>query len=97
MRVLLVPEARIELHEAVEWYARRAPEVAQRFLLEYRAVRGRVAEAPTRWPVLEDEVRRIVFHKFPYSLLYAIEGEQVVVLAVKHDRRHPDYWKRRRH
>ena len=38
------------------------------------------------------DIRRFVLNRFPYKLLYAIEGEVVVIVAVMHQHRHPEYW-----
>jgi len=46
-----------------------------------------------RWNEIEPGVRRVLLHKFPYALLYTVESNRVVVLVVKHHKRHPDYWR----
>jgi toxin ParE1/3/4 len=40
-------------------------------------------------------LRRILVHRFPYGLLYRIEGERIFVVAVAHVRRRPRYWRHR--
>ena len=39
--------------------------------------------------------RRILLRRFPFSIIYAIEVADIVVVAVAHQRRAPDYWKGR--
>ena len=95
MRVVLALEAREELREATQWYAERSAPVARRFVAAYRHARDLVAQSPERWPQLEGDIRRVGFSKFPYSLLYVVEQDRVLVLAVKHDRRRPGYWRGR--
>jgi len=37
--------------------------------------------------------RRAGVHKFPYSIIYAPKGDGIlVVMAIAHDRREPQYW-----
>ena len=96
MRVVLGPEARVELREATEWYAARSPDAARRFVAAYKHAKALIAGAPEQWGEVEPVVRRVLFDKFPYSLLYVVEQRRVVVLVVKHHRRHPDYWKDRK-
>jgi len=33
--------------------------------------------------------------RFPYSLFYLLDAGEVVVLAVEHQARHPERWKKR--
>lgn len=50
---------------------------------------------PKAWPIIENEIRRCQTQRFPYGLVYAKEGDEVIILAVMHLRRDPDYWKDR--
>ncbi len=34
--------------------------------------------------------------RFPFAILYRVEPERIVVVAVMHLRREPGYWRRRR-
>ncbi|MCX4244312.1 type II toxin-antitoxin system RelE/ParE family toxin [Paraliomyxa miuraensis] len=92
MRVVLVSEARLELREATEWYAARSLVTARRFVDEFKRVKGLVADAPMQWAEILPGVRRALFRKFPFALIYSVEGGRVRVLAVKHHKRRPLYW-----
>ena len=43
---------------------------------------------------------RYVFHpealKFPYGVLYAVEQDYILILAIMHCSREPNYWKNRK-
>jgi toxin ParE1/3/4 len=52
-------------------------------------------EAPERWVVLDQDVRRCLTKVFPYAVLYTIEQDCVLILAVMHCHREPGYWRRR--
>ena len=56
-----------------------------------------IAAAPLRWGVVEADVRRYLVRRFPYGIYYTVEPESVVIWAVKHLSRHPDYWQERLH
>lgn len=96
MRVSLLPEARAELREATDWYAAQSPDVARRFVADYQRAKALVTEAPLRWAEVDPGIRRVLFGEFPYSLLYVVEDRRILVLVVKHHKRHPSYWKNRR-
>ena len=39
--------------------------------------------------------RRYIFTDFPYSIIYAVLGDEVRVIAFPHSSRKPGYWKHR--
>ncbi len=41
---------------------------------------------------IEPEIRRFLFTHFPYALIYGIDRETIVVIAVAHLHREPRYW-----
>jgi len=45
---------------------------------------------------IEPDIRRCPLKNFPYSLLYEIEEERLIIFAVMHQYRKPDYWQERR-
>jgi toxin ParE2 len=54
-----------------------------------------IGSEPHRFPEIEASVRRCRVTRFPYSILYNIAEEEILILAAKHDRRSPDYWRYR--
>jgi toxin ParE1/3/4 len=95
MRLTYHPDAGVEVVEAAQFYERRVPGLGRRFLHEFDTAIADILEAPTRWRILEDGVRRFVLKRFPYGIYYRIEGDHLRVLVLKHHSRHPDYWKYR--
>jgi toxin ParE1/3/4 len=95
IRIELHPDAAADAEEAASWYAERSALAARGFLAELDLVLSRVLEAPDRWPQFEMGTRRYVFPRYPFNLIYRIKGGDVEVLAVAHQRRRHDYWKRR--
>ena len=66
------------------------------FFEELRATYGRIVEGPFRYQDLRLGIRRTLLRRFPYSVYLAVEGEDIVVLAVLHAHRDPAEWQRRR-
>jgi toxin ParE2 len=60
-----------------------------------RMARKRIAERPRAWLPLGDGVRRFRLGRFPYGLIYVVEADEIVVLAVAHLHRKPNYWRLR--
>ena len=95
MNVRLLAPAAAELDEAVAWYAAQAPGLDRRFIDEMLMARKRIAERPYAWHPLADGVRRFRLGRFPYGVIYAVEADEIVVLAVAHLHRKPNYWRGR--
>ncbi len=93
------PDALLEYAEATAYYLREAsPEVAERFVATVESGISALLSAPDRWRIVaEPGIRRYVFSRFPYVLYYQWEEEQerIILYAVMHSSREPDYWKDR--
>jgi toxin ParE1/3/4 len=96
MRVLLTPEAQVELREATAWYAERSPSAAAGFVAAYKHAKAQVAKLPRTWLEVEPGVRRVLFRRYPYVLLYSLEEGHALVLTVGHGHREAGYWHGRR-
>jgi len=50
-----------------------------------------IAQAPERWPIRQG-LRRYVLRRFPYILVYRATSDEVVIVAVAHQRLDPGAW-----
>ncbi|MCX5885458.1 MAG: type II toxin-antitoxin system RelE/ParE family toxin [Proteobacteria bacterium] len=92
MKVRFLTLAQQELDDAVDWYNEQADGLGKEFLDELdRAVRRSVA-FPLSCPEIEPGLRRCLLARFPYGLVYGLEGDTIVVVAVAHLHREPRYW-----
>jgi len=91
---LLEPAAR-ELDEAVAYYNAQVTGLGDAFLIEAMKVFRLIERHPRAWQSLGEEVRRCRLGRFPYGVIYAIEAEEIVVLAISHLHRQPGYWRDR--
>jgi hypothetical protein len=65
------------------------------FAIEVRAALARIEEFPDAWQLLARRVRRYRLSRFPYGLVYTQLPSEIVLVAVMHLHRRPDYWKER--
>ena len=92
MKIRFLTFAQQEVDDAYRWFEERNAGKGVEFLDELdRAVRL-VSVYPLASPEMEPGVRRCLFAHFPYSLLYGFESDTIVVVAVAHAHRRPDYW-----
>jgi hypothetical protein len=92
MTVVFASLAQQEFDDAVAWYDVQMPGLGERFRAEVQQGLARIEIHSTAWPVERGEVRKYLLNRFPYKLLYAIEPSQILILAVAHQHRRPDYW-----
>ncbi len=84
--------ARDELAEAKHFYNQQQPGLGDFFKREAETAVKLIQERPLAWQIEIDAVRRLIMNRFPYRILYIIRNEQIVVIAVAHQHRRPDYW-----
>jgi plasmid stabilization system protein ParE len=89
------PDALAEYEEATRHYAACRTNLEFRFISEVERAIQRILDAPDRWSVLEEDIRRCLTHVFPYALLYTVESDYVLIVAVMHSHREPGYWRAR--
>ncbi len=95
-RIIVTPEASLDIDEALDWYSRRDPVLPLKFIEQLDLIFERIHQAPLQFPTIEGGVRRALFRKFPFSAYFTLEHPvDAVVLAVAHQRPHPERWKRR--
>ena len=78
-----------EVESAIAWYAK--PEINQTsaFVNDLQLTESHLRTHPELYQRVEGDVRRAVLRRFPYSLFFLIEQDQVVVLAFMHQHQRP--------
>jgi len=95
MELRFTGAAETELQEAKRYYGALNPALAGLFHAEARTAVRRILAHPRAWPRESHDIRRFVLNRFPYKLLYAIEPDHIIVLAVAHQHQRPGYWRYR--
>jgi toxin ParE1/3/4 len=90
-----------ELLSAARWYDQRQSGLGERFLDDYQAAVARIIAAPASYSRLETlrtrrDIHRCFLNRFPYYVAYELLNDQIVILAIAHTKRRPNYWIRRR-
>ena len=81
-RFLVRPQAEFEIVEAAEWYAQRAPGLGGEFVRVVDAALAAVERNPLQYPLVDPPVRRAVLRRFPYSILFTADDDEILVLSV---------------
>ena len=95
MNIRFLTTAKEELDEAFVWYEKQVPGLGASFLTEIDRTVRRIHTYPDSFTEIEPGIRRARLNRFPYGLIYAMDGRDALVLAVAHLHRRPGYWKGR--
>lgn len=93
--VEFLPEARLEAESARDYYERMRTGLGDRLIEELQGICHALSGDPLLWHLRPGGYRRINFDSFPYYVAYFIRQETVLIAAVSHAARHPEYWKSR--
>jgi toxin ParE1/3/4 len=95
MRLEFFEDAAAEIEEDRAWYLKRSESAEAGFLRELDHAIQQVTDAPGQWPQFLAGTRRYVFPRYPYSLVYFVEGDVINVVAIAHDKKRPGNWRKR--
>ena len=95
MRLTYHPEAEAEFIEAAQFYEERLPGLGRQFIAAIENAGAMIRRSPERSRIVEADIRRYLVSRFPFAIYYRVTEHELRILAVKHHRRHPDYWRQR--
>jgi plasmid stabilization system protein ParE len=89
------PDAKSEMVEAAAYYEAQQPDLGRRFLASVQDAVNRISVMPRLYPIVELDVHRCLTKTFPFGVLFRERPDMIVIMAVMHLHRDPDYWKKR--
>jgi plasmid stabilization system protein ParE len=89
----LLPPAEEEMTEAALFYETAHANLGDDFLDDIRYAIDTIRERPKLGVEIAYGFRRVLVRRFPFSIIYFLEPEQIVVVAMAHQSRSPEYWK----
>lgn len=95
MRFEFHPEALAEYKHAARFYAECQDGLELRFIASVETAIRSILIDPQRRFVLEEGIRRCLTKVFPYAVLYSIETDYILIIAVMHCHREPSCWRNR--
>jgi len=93
--VPFLPAAREEFIAAANHYDSEAPGLGDEFITEVERAVARIATFPEHGSPYLERTRRVVLQRFPFNIVYLVESETVLVVALAHHSRRPGYWRDR--
>jgi toxin ParE1/3/4 len=92
INILFLPAAESELIDAAVYYESQANNLGKDFLHKVEISLKSLSANPLQYPAIDHGTHRCLLHRFPYAILYKIDKSIIVVVAIMHLHRHPDYW-----
>ena len=92
MKLRITSNVRREIQEAAEYYEAERPGLGDHFWQEVDEYVRWILANPTVPRLRSGDYRRVNLKVFPFYIAYAIRGETIVLLAVAHGHRKPEYW-----
>jgi plasmid stabilization system protein ParE len=87
-----------EIDHEVDYYESRGAGLGAELEDEIDDVLATIVRFPRAAPQWRDRPDRRIgaLDRFPFTLVYQIKADEIVILALAHDSRRPGYWSRRR-
>ena len=88
-------EAKHEFVEAARYYHWEQPGLEDDFVEEVGRAVSRIVVSPEVYREFDPPFRKAKTDRFPYQIVFIIDGETILIVAVMHQSRRPGYWKER--
>jgi plasmid stabilization system protein ParE len=92
MNIKYLKIAREEFHSAIKYYESQQVNLGRKFEVDIKESISRLKKFPKAYIIVSKDVRRCLLHKFNYSILYAIKHDHILIIAIAHQHRKPNYW-----
>jgi len=89
------PDIFFEVRASYIWYQEQAQGLGDDFLDELEEAYQSIISFPNTWPIFQNDFRRYLLSKFPFSVIYREHDYLIFIVAVMHHSRKPGYWKSR--
>ena len=93
--IVFHPDIEYEVKASFDWYQNQALGLGDDFLTELEIAYQAIVELPDTWPKFQNDLRRFLLSKFPFSVIYQTKQKVIYILAVMHNSRKPGYWNER--
>ena len=81
-----------EMTEASLFYDAASSGLGNDFLDDVQQAIDRLREYPQGGVAFAPSLRRMFLHRFPFSVIYSVETDVILVIAIAHHGRRPGYW-----
>ena len=95
MKIEFHEVAREELAQAIAYYDQQQEGLGEEFYTEFWRAIESIGDYPEAWRRLSKNTRRCRLHRFPNGVVYRARDNKILIVAVMHLHREPDYFRDR--
>ena len=93
MKYRFLPQAELDFQDAADYYEHCQKGLGAEFAIEVSRAIERILQYPAGWEKISANARRCLTLRFPFEVIYVIEDDIVLILAIANQHRKPGYWK----
>lgn len=94
-RLIFHPKFAVELEDAIDWYKKISDKVSKNFKNETKVAIATIQKNPFAFQKIEQGFRLFYLKKFPYSIVFSVEENEILVYSFFHTSRNPNVWQTR--
>ena len=87
--IILQEEAIDDIQEAYNWYENQLTYLGEEFLEELYEVFDKLKQHPNHYSFIFNEFRSAGLKRFPYRIIYKIQGKKIFINSIRHKRQKP--------
>jgi ParE toxin of type II toxin-antitoxin system, parDE len=95
MNTAFLDAAQAGFDQAMAYYEEERSGLGFDFAEEVEQALERIKLYPKAWSPLSLRLRRCVVNRFPYSVLYEIRSEIIIIVPIQHHHQRPESWRSR--
>ena len=92
MEIEFLEPAFLEYKEAIEFYGLQSEDLGEKFILEIDKTISIIKNYPEGYSEYTKNTRKAVVNIFPYNIIYSVYKEVIIIIAIAHQHRKPNYW-----
>jgi len=90
-----IEAAKLDFKDTFQWYESKIIGLGDEFVHSLNSAVKKIRANPFQCQLQYGEIRKTLLKRFPYQVIYLIEGDKIIVLGVIHSSRDPIIWENR--
>jgi plasmid stabilization system protein ParE len=86
------PDVSVDIKESYNWYEEQSIGLGEELLDEIESSYQAIVDFPKAWAPFPYGFKRYLLSRFPYSIIYKIDGKVIYIISIMHNSREPNFW-----